>query len=87
MERYAVSAGGPRATAACLWLLWTVRTTTAVDQFGVAQDNDRAPRTRVGYARCSTDEQDVLVQTEQLQALGVEPGRIYIDRGFSALRI
>jgi DNA invertase Pin-like site-specific DNA recombinase len=39
--------------------------------------------TRVGYARCSTDEQDVLVQTEQLQALGVEPDRIYIDRGFS----
>jgi DNA invertase Pin-like site-specific DNA recombinase len=39
--------------------------------------------TRVGYARCSTDEQDVLVQTEQLLALGVEPDRIYIDRGFS----
>jgi DNA invertase Pin-like site-specific DNA recombinase len=39
--------------------------------------------TRVGYARCSTDEQDVLVQTEQLQALGVDPDRIYIDRGFS----
>jgi DNA invertase Pin-like site-specific DNA recombinase len=39
--------------------------------------------TRVGYARCYTDEQDVLVQTEQLQALGVDPDRIYIDRGFS----
>lgn len=38
--------------------------------------------TRVGYARCSTDKQDVIVQTEQLQALGVEPDRIYIDRGF-----
>jgi DNA invertase Pin-like site-specific DNA recombinase len=38
---------------------------------------------RVGYARCSTDEQDVIVQTEQLQALGVDPDRIYIDRGFS----
>lgn len=38
---------------------------------------------RVGYARCSTDEQDVLVQTEQLTALGVAPDRIYIDRGFS----
>ncbi|RSN15648.1 hypothetical protein DMB42_02235 [Nonomuraea sp. WAC 01424] len=38
---------------------------------------------RVGYARCSTNEQDVIVQTEQLRALGVEPDRIYIDRGFS----
>ncbi|SEG81814.1 hypothetical protein SAMN04489712_114150 [Thermomonospora echinospora] len=26
---------------------------------------------RVGYARCSTDEQDVVIQTEQLLALGV----------------
>jgi DNA invertase Pin-like site-specific DNA recombinase len=39
--------------------------------------------TRVGYARCSTDEQDVVVQTEQLTALGVASDRIYIDRGFS----
>jgi len=39
--------------------------------------------TRVGYARCSTDEQDVIVQTEQLTDLGVTPDRIYIDRGFS----
>ncbi|MEV0424121.1 recombinase family protein [Streptosporangium canum] len=38
---------------------------------------------RVGYARCSTNGQDVIVQTEQLRALGVEPDRIYIDRGFS----
>jgi DNA invertase Pin-like site-specific DNA recombinase len=39
--------------------------------------------TRVGYARCSTDEQDVVIQTEQLLALGVSTDRIYIDRGFS----
>jgi hypothetical protein len=39
--------------------------------------------TRVGYARCSTDEQDVIIQTEQLLALGVPEDRIYIDRGFS----
>ncbi|MFC5833135.1 recombinase family protein [Nonomuraea insulae] len=38
---------------------------------------------RVGYARCSTDEQDVIIQTEQLLALGVPEDRIYIDRGFS----
>jgi len=35
--------------------------------------------TRVGYARCSTDEQDVIIQTEQLLALGVPQDRIYID--------
>jgi len=42
--------------------------------------------TRVGYARCSTDEQDVEIQIEQLTALGVTPERIYIDRGFSGTR-
>jgi len=41
---------------------------------------------RVGYARCSTDEQDAGIQIEQLTALGVAPGRIYIDRGFSGTR-
>ncbi|MFB4268448.1 recombinase family protein [Nonomuraea sp. GTA35] len=38
---------------------------------------------RVGYARCSTDEQDGTIQTGQLLALGVSADRIYIDRGFS----
>jgi hypothetical protein len=38
---------------------------------------------RVGYARCSASEQDVIVQTEQLRARGAEPDWIYIDRGFS----
>lgn len=42
--------------------------------------------THVGYARCSTDEQDVEVQIEQLIALGVAEDRIYIDRGFSGTR-
>jgi DNA invertase Pin-like site-specific DNA recombinase len=42
--------------------------------------------TRVGYARCSTDEQDVDLQIEQLTALGVAPERVYIDRGFSGTR-
>ncbi|MFF4625845.1 recombinase family protein [Nonomuraea jabiensis] len=39
--------------------------------------------TRVGYARCSTDEQDAIIQTEQLLTLGVPEDRFYIDRGFS----
>ncbi len=38
---------------------------------------------QVGYARCSTDEQDVVVQTEQLLGFGVPEDRFYIDRGFS----
>jgi hypothetical protein len=42
--------------------------------------------TRVGYARCSTGEQDVEVQIEQLTTLGVDTDRIYIDRGFSGTR-
>ncbi|MGH3525406.1 MAG: recombinase family protein [Mycobacterium sp.] len=41
---------------------------------------------RVGYCRCSTDEQDVQVQIEQLTAIGVAPERIYIDRGFSGTK-
>ncbi|WP_280454700.1 recombinase family protein [Nocardia brasiliensis] len=38
---------------------------------------------RVGYCRCSTDEQDVEIQTDQLLALSVPRERIYIDTGFS----
>ncbi|MEU6748479.1 recombinase family protein [Spirillospora sp. NPDC046719] len=49
-----------------------------------AAPSGTAPGTvRVGYARCSTAEQDVVVQTEQLLALGVPADRIHIDRGFS----
>ncbi|GAB2450843.1 recombinase family protein [Nocardia tengchongensis] len=38
---------------------------------------------RVGYVRCSTDEQDVEIQADQLIALGVPSDRIFIDKGFS----
>lgn len=38
---------------------------------------------RVGYVRCSTDEQDVEIQTDQLIVLGVPGERIFIDKGFS----
>ncbi len=37
----------------------------------------------VGYARCSTDSQDLAVQRDALAALGVEPGRIYVDHGLT----
>lgn len=39
--------------------------------------------TLIGYARCSTDKQDLVVQEEALLGLGVKPDRIYMDRGFT----
>jgi DNA invertase Pin-like site-specific DNA recombinase len=39
--------------------------------------------TLIGYARCSTDKQDLAAQEETLLKLGVPLDRIYIDRGFS----
>src|ERR1700756_3331468 len=39
--------------------------------------------TRVGYARCSTDQQDLAAQQAMLQELGVAPERIYMDRGLT----
>lgn len=38
-----------------------------------------------GYARCSTVYQDVEVQRRQLVALGVDPDRIMVDLGYSAV--
>ncbi|UXW87075.1 recombinase family protein [Microbacterium azadirachtae] len=38
---------------------------------------------RIGYARCSTAEQDVEVQRQALVALGVELERVYVDHGLS----
>jgi hypothetical protein len=37
----------------------------------------------IGYARCSTDEQDLTVQREGLAALGVTSDRIYVDHGLT----
>jgi len=37
----------------------------------------------VGYARCSTEQQDLTVQREGLLALGVDPGRAYVDHGLT----
>lgn len=38
---------------------------------------------RIGYARCSTDKQDLAAQRAALLALGVEPDRIYTDFGLT----
>lgn len=37
----------------------------------------------IGYARCSTDKQDLTVQREALAKLGVEADRIYVDHGLT----
>lgn len=38
---------------------------------------------RIGYARCSTDKQDLTAQQETLVRLGVTPDRIYLDKGLT----
>ena len=37
----------------------------------------------VGYARCSTDQQDLTAQRDGLLGLGVESERIYVDHGLT----
>src|SRR5690625_5005088 len=39
--------------------------------------------TLIGYARCSTDKQDLAAQKQALQNLGVATDRIYTDHGFT----
>lgn len=38
---------------------------------------------KVGYARVSTDEQDLTAQRNGLAAFGVDPKRIYVDHGLT----
>ena len=42
--------------------------------------------TYIGYARCSTDDQDLTAQRQQLISLGVGEDRIYTDHGLSGRR-
>lgn len=37
----------------------------------------------VGYCRCSTDEQDLTAKKRCTGSFGIEPSRIYVDRGLS----
>lgn len=39
--------------------------------------------TFIGYARCSTDKQDLAAQRGAVEALGVAPDRVYVDHGLS----
>ena len=40
-------------------------------------------QTLIGYARCSTDKQDLAAQRDALSKLGVAADRIYTDHGFT----
>jgi DNA invertase Pin-like site-specific DNA recombinase len=40
-------------------------------------------KTLIGYARCSTDKQDLAAQRAALIELGVAPNRIYVDHGLT----
>src|SRR3546814_14504952 len=42
--------------------------------------------TLIGYARCSTDKQDLAAQQDALVKLGVAANRIYTDKGFTGDR-
>ena len=52
----------------------TTKTRTAAPSLGA---------TLVGYARCSTDKQDLAAQVAALQGLGVALDRVYTDHGLS----
>lgn len=45
--------------------------------------DEPGPGMRVGYARCSTDKQDLTAQRTALAALGVSDNRIYTDDGLT----
>ncbi len=42
--------------------------------------------TLVGYARCSTDSQDLTAQRNRLRELGVPDDRVYIDQGMTGTK-
>jgi DNA invertase Pin-like site-specific DNA recombinase len=44
------------------------------------------PETMIGYARCSTDEQDLTAQRQRLAELGVTEDRIYLDHGLTGTK-
>lgn len=42
--------------------------------------------TLIGYARCSTDEQDLTAQRQRLAELGVDADRMYLDHGLAGTK-
>jgi DNA invertase Pin-like site-specific DNA recombinase len=60
--------------------------TLAMDQSDWARHGSSMDEALIGYARCSTDEQDLTAQRQALHALGVPPDRVYIDHGISGTK-
>jgi DNA invertase Pin-like site-specific DNA recombinase len=57
-----------------------------MDQSDGARHGSWMDETLIGYARCSTDEQDLTAQRQALHALGVPPDRVYIDHAISGTK-
>jgi hypothetical protein len=59
------------------------RKTSSVNSTGDGDNRHTAPvpGLLIGYARCSTDAQDLTAQRDALAGLGLEPKRIYVDHG------
>ena len=57
-----------------------------MDQDDPARHGSWMDETLIGYARCSTDEQDLTAQRQALHALGVPSDRVHIDHGISGTK-
>lgn len=60
-----------------------VGATPSSERSAALSDPKSAAGVLIGYARCSTVSQDLDAQRAALEALGVEPERIYLDEGLS----
>ena len=60
-----------------------IRTTRLNIAKGTSNGTLESMNLMIGYARCSTESQDLTVQRDGLVALGVEPDRIYADHGLT----
>ena len=57
-----------------------------MDRHGHVRHGSWMDEALIGYARCSTDEQDLTAQRQAFHALGVPPDRVYVDHGISGTK-